>query len=302
MIPYTPLQLLFFFYIYCFCGWIIESTYVSLRTRKLTNRGFMRGPFIPIYGFGAMTLLLVGTPLKPWPWWVFLGGMLAASVLEYFTGVLMEAVFKVRYWDYTGYFMNINGHVCLFNSLCWGVLADVLIYFLHRPVEALSEFLTRKELILFTFFISVYFVCDLTLSFKAAFDLRAIIIKMEKAKDDLRLIRKRMDVILAYANLDREEFVEERMERVEDIVETIEARFEEAKERMEEMPSEFAENIKEEIAELREKLISHRDNHFGLPEIKGFYKRGIFSGNPGIASKKFSESLARIKDSIKKGK
>lgn len=295
IIPYTPLELLFFFFTYCFIGWIIESTWVSLHQKKFVNRGFMRGPFIPIYGFGAMTLLLVGTPLIKWPVAVFFGGLVACSILEYFTGALMEAVFKVRYWDYSDKPLNLNGHICIGTSLCWGGLAVVEDYFLHKPIAALAKYLTLKEITLFVTVISVYFIVDLTLSFKAAFDLRAVIIKLENAKEDLRLAKKRLDVILAYMNESKEEFVDESLVKMEDIMDNIESRLLEAKKYMEEKPSELAENVKQELSEIKDKFTVLKATKFGLSDFKGFYKRGIFLGNPDLASKKFKDTLDTIK-------
>lgn len=298
MIPYTFKQLVFFFLIYCFIGWIIESTWVSLHQKKFVNRGFMRGPFIPIYGSGAMVLLLVGTPLLKWPVAVFFGGMLAASILEYFTGAAMEAIFKVRYWDYSDKPFNINGHVCLFTSVCWGLLACAEDYFLHKPIEKFSKYLTLKEMNLFVIVVSVYFIVDLTLSFKAAFDMRDIIIKMEKAKEEMRLMQKRLDVLLAYADADKDEFIEESKEKAEELAKNIEARFEKLKKAMEEKPSAFAENVKDELSELRDKYIVSKAAHFGRPNFKDFYKRGIILGNPTMVSKKFKDSFESIREYV----
>ncbi len=262
----------------------------------------MRGPFIPIYGFGAMTLLLVGTPLLKWPVAVFFAGMFAASILEYFTGAAMEAIFKVRYWDYSDKPFNINGHVCLFCSVAWGVLAVVLDYLVHKPIAALSTYLTLKELKLITIAVSVYFIVDLTLSFKAAFDLRDLIVKMEKATDELRIMQKRLDVALAYANASREEFMEEQFDKIEDLAKSIEGKFDSLKKAMEEKPSEFAESVKDEVRELRDKFNFHKMSEFGLSTFKGFYKRGTVLGNPTMASKKFKGSLESIKQLVAKDK
>lgn len=298
MIPYTMTQLMFFFFIYCFMGWIIESTWVSAHQKKFVNRGFMRGPFIPIYGFGAMALLIVGTILIKWPIAVFFGGLLTASVLEYFTGAAMEAIFKVRYWDYTGKLMNINGHVCLFTSVCWGFLACGEVYFVHKPVEKLSLVMSEKALNFVTMVIAVYFIVDVTLSFKAAFDMRDIIIKMEKAREELRIMQKRLDVILAYAGESKNELVAESKERAEEIANSIEERMEKIKKAMEEMPSAFAENVKEEYAELKEKYAESKANHFGLTRFKDFYKRGLILGNPTMVSRKFRDSFESIREYV----
>ena len=297
-IPYTALQLVFFFLVYCFIGWIIESSWVSFHTHKLTNRGFMRGPFIPIYGFGAMTLLIVGTPLTKWPVAVFFAGMIAASILEYFTGVAMEAIFKVRYWDYSDKPLNINGHICLFTSLCWGFLALAENYFVHKPIEKLSNFLTLKELKLITYAVSIYFIVDLTLAFKAALDLRDIIVKMEEAKDELRIMKKRLDVILAYVDASKDEFIEESFERADDIADAIEERFKQLKNAMEEAPEKFASNIAEEFNGMKEKFIEKKATGFGFMGFKDFYKRGIFLGNPTLNSKKFKGTIETIKSYV----
>ena len=97
---YTIFQWLMLFYLYCFFGWCFESTYVSLKQRHFVNRGFMRGPFLPIYGSGAIMMLVVSMPVRDSLVLTYVTGMLGATALEYVTGVAMEALFKVRYWDY----------------------------------------------------------------------------------------------------------------------------------------------------------------------------------------------------------
>ena len=119
MYHYTAIQWLFFFYFYCFFGWCFESTYVSIKSRKLVNRGFMRGPFLPLYGSGAIMMLVVSMPFQDNLVLVYIAGCIGATVLEYVTGVIMEALFKVRYWDYSKNKFNFQGHICLGSSLAW---------------------------------------------------------------------------------------------------------------------------------------------------------------------------------------
>ena len=96
MYSYSIVQWFFFFYFYCFVGWCIESAYVSIKTRQLTNRGFMRGPFLPLYGSGAIMMLVVSMPFQDNIFLVYVAGCVGATILEYVTGVTMEALFKVR--------------------------------------------------------------------------------------------------------------------------------------------------------------------------------------------------------------
>ena len=113
MYVYTPGQWALLFFFYCFCGWVWESCYVSARQRQWVNRGFLHGPLLPIYGSGAIIILFVTLPVADNLWLVYVLGMLAATLLEYVVGAVMEQLFKVRYWDYTKQPCNLHGYICL---------------------------------------------------------------------------------------------------------------------------------------------------------------------------------------------
>lgn len=123
---YSPEQWVFLFYIYCFFGWCFESVYVSLLQRHWVNRGFLRAPLLPIYGSGALCILLVCLPVRDNPFAVFVLGVIFPTLLEYATGYVMELLFHMRYWDYTGKKGNINGYICLQSSIAWGFLSRLL--------------------------------------------------------------------------------------------------------------------------------------------------------------------------------
>ena len=112
---------------YCFLGWVWESAYRSIRSRKLVNSGFLTGPYIPIYGFGALLyILLMHFTLEPVVLF-FVGGILAC-ILEYITSLLLEKIFHARWWDYSDNFMNINGRVCLIGFFAFAAFAVILPY------------------------------------------------------------------------------------------------------------------------------------------------------------------------------
>lgn len=134
---YSAAQWLLVFYLYCMLGWCFESTVVSVGQRRLVNRGFLRGPMLPIYGFGAVILLHVSLPLKQHPVWLYLASMIAATVFEYIVGVVMEKIFKVKYWDYSKQRFQFQGYICLRSSLCWGFLGLILTSVIHPPIEKL---------------------------------------------------------------------------------------------------------------------------------------------------------------------
>ena len=138
---YDIIQWLLFFYIYCFFGWCIESAYVSIHKKKFVNRGFMRGPFLPLYGSGAVIMLFVTMPVRDNLALTYLFGAIGATILEYITGACMEALFKVRYWDYSDKPFNIHGYVCLGTTLAWGFLTILMVRFIHEPVEQIGSLL-----------------------------------------------------------------------------------------------------------------------------------------------------------------
>lgn len=123
------------FFIYSFLGWVWESAYVSLKEKRLVNRGFVTGPVCTIYGCGAVAVYLTLKPISGNLLFLFVGGIVVPTILEYLTSVLMEAVFHTRWWDYSSSRFNFQGRICLGASLGWGFFTVILFYILHPFVE-----------------------------------------------------------------------------------------------------------------------------------------------------------------------
>lgn len=134
-LPLKPVYLLLGFFVYAFIGWIWESTYVSIKNKKLTSSGFVFGPIIPIYGFAIMTVLLVLGPLAHNLVLLYVAGAVLVTVIEFVTSVLMEWIFHTRWWDYSDKPLNFHGRVALPVSLFWGVGVVVIVTFLD-PIVA----------------------------------------------------------------------------------------------------------------------------------------------------------------------
>lgn len=168
---YTWYQWLSFFYVYCFAGWIFESTYVSIREKRPVNRGFLRLPLLPLYGTGAVMMLWVSLPFRDSLFLVYISGVIAATALEYVTGWTMERLFKMKYWDYSNQRFNVNGYICLSSSLVWGLLTIFLTEVLHPPVSDLVLALPVSLDIAGVILISILFAADTVQSVKDALDL-----------------------------------------------------------------------------------------------------------------------------------
>lgn len=133
-----PLSLLFLYFLwYSMLGWGIETAYCSLKTRRFVYRGFLMGPICPIYGAGALIMILFLAPLAGHPVWLYLIACVVMSAWEYLVAWVLEATTHVKYWDYSHLPCNLHGRICLSVSLWWGILANFALRVLHPATEQL---------------------------------------------------------------------------------------------------------------------------------------------------------------------
>lgn len=295
MFHYNMTQWLFFFYVYCFLGWCFESAYVSIKSRKLINRGFMRGPFLPLYGSGAIMMFVVSMPFQDNIVLTYFAGCVGATVLEYVTGVTMEALFRVRYWDYSDQKFNFQGHICLGSTIAWGFLTILMTRVIHRPIEQLVLMIPRNVLLYLTWILTIYIVADFALSFKAAMDLRNILAKMQKVKEELVRMQKRLDVIAAFNNEEKEQKRQEREEKIGELTESIGQRLGSIKDLIQNAPGAYVDSVRDEIAELRARYNLYMENRKNYKEMLGFYKRDMIRNNPGMNSSQYKDAFEELK-------
>ena len=119
------------FLIYSFVGWAIEVVVTFNKDKKFVNRGFLLGPYCPIYGFSSIIMILYLSRYRNSFITVFLLAVVVCSIMEYLVSYLMEKLFKARWWDYSNRKFNINGRVCLENSIWFGLLGALLIYIVN---------------------------------------------------------------------------------------------------------------------------------------------------------------------------
>jgi len=131
------------FFLYSVLGWIYETTLCSVRERRFINRGFLNGPYCPIYGCGAvLDIILLGKIENPVA--LFFSAALLTSVLEYITSWAMEKLFHARWWDYSERKFNINGRICLIGVLAFGSFSVILLKLLHPLVVKYTDLIPDK--------------------------------------------------------------------------------------------------------------------------------------------------------------
>jgi len=158
------LNLISFFIVYSFFGWILESVYKSILKKNFVNSGFLHGPFCPIYGVGAIIMYVFLDEFKANSIILFFTGFVVLSVWEYFVGWLLEKTFNTKYWDYSESKFNIKGRVCLLNSIFWGILGIVFIEIISPFIESKLLLIDFNILIYLNILIYAYLVIDVIVS------------------------------------------------------------------------------------------------------------------------------------------
>ncbi|MBQ8891822.1 MAG: putative ABC transporter permease [Bacilli bacterium] len=159
------------FWIYSFLGWVLETTLVSFKSRKFINRGFFLGPYCPIYGTGGVLLLFLNGYRED-PFVVFILSIFICSLVEYLTSYFMELIYRVRWWDYSNRFFNINGRICLFNSVFFGLFGTLAVCFFNPFFENMILNLSANTKFLLLLIVFVVTTIDMVITFNAMFDFR----------------------------------------------------------------------------------------------------------------------------------
>lgn len=177
--------LLFLFY--AILGWIIEVIYAYATKKKLTNRGFLIGPYCPIYGIGAVLIIVLLSGYKNHPAGMFVLAIVIASALEYFTSFIMEKLFKARWWNYSKTKYNINGRVCADTMIPFGIIACIIMYVINPVVISFMNNISGSTLDIIAIVCAAALLTDIITSFNIVNNFKKTIkrVSLEDRTDDI---------------------------------------------------------------------------------------------------------------------
>ena len=184
------INLLTYFLVYSFLGWMLESIFKTILEKKPVNSGFLHGPFCPIYGIGALIMYLCLSKIKTNVFLVFIIGFIVLSLWEYFVGWALEKIFHTTYWDYSNNKFNIKGRVCLLNSIFWGVLSVIFIFIIHPFVAEQIAKVPQSIIVYFLILIYTYIIIDTIIS---VVKVKNITNKLEKIKEIGNTIKEKIE-------------------------------------------------------------------------------------------------------------
>lgn len=189
------------FFIYAMTGWFMEVIVCSISERKLVDRGFLIGPYCPIYGIGSICILFVLESVQSDPLLVFVTASVICAFIEYFTSYAMEKLFHARWWDYSNRLFNVNGRITLTNTISFGLLGLILVYFIHPFIDSLLNNISSQMMISITIFIAILFVIDVITSSVIIYKLKTT--QQQLRKDSTEEITKIVREILSKTFLSR---------------------------------------------------------------------------------------------------
>jgi uncharacterized membrane protein len=162
---YTTSELFLFFSVSAFLGWILESSYRTISDHHWVNAGFLFGPFVPIYGIGAMTIAGLSLAMKDTPGFLFWPVLMSSpTILEYAASFLLEKAFSLRLWDYSKKRFNLHGRVCLFTSGIWAILSLIAALLINPFLISEIDGLTLMNQYFIFGALFMYFLIDEILS------------------------------------------------------------------------------------------------------------------------------------------
>lgn len=154
-------DILVYFILYSIVGYMLEVIYAALVLGKFVNRGFLNGPWCPIYGFGMVIVALTLKPVSSSLIALFIGSVLVTSIIEFVTGFVLEKVFKQKWWDYTDEPFNLGGYICLKFSLIWGVACVFVVKLVLPFTDLISSALHNTVGIIVMFTLLLLMLADL---------------------------------------------------------------------------------------------------------------------------------------------
>lgn len=287
-------DIVIYFVLFAIAGYICEVIFAAIVLGKFVNRGFLNGPWCPIYGFGVVIVAICLKPLSESLLVLFIGLVLLTSVLEYFTGYILEKVFDQKWWDYSDDKFNLGGYICLKFSLLWGVACTAVVKLVLPAVDAVIRVVPHFVGLIVTGVIVALMLIDLS----------ATVITIMGIKKKIRLIDSTVAKLKAGTE-DMGGFISKETLIVKDKYEELAKTAEEKKAELAEKKDALAKAVaekREANAERREELAKSVEEKYtafvkSLGEKRG--ERRLMKAFPSLREKRVDRSLGRLREQLR---
>ena len=187
---------LWYFFAYSFLGWCAEVVFAALKNGRFVNRGFLNGPWCPIYGSGLVAVLYLLLPFQQNLLLLYLGSVVLTTAIEFVTGLGMEKLFHQRWWDYSKMPLNIGGYVCPLFSLIWGVACVLIVDVLHPRIAALIQLIPSPWSLVLLCVLGGVFIVDICVTVGTVTRLNRRLTQIDDLATALRLVSDRLGMTM----------------------------------------------------------------------------------------------------------
>lgn len=265
--------------VYSILGWCGEMVYCSIGQRKLCEkRGFLNGPICPIYGHGALVVLLCLDGGCSSPVFTFFWGAILTSIVEYLTSFVMEKLFHMRWWDYSRYRFHINGRVCLLNSTLFGLASVFLCHVANPPVAGwLAGLFTVGVAVPLALILTGVYLADIVLSVRSAIQIGDRLAKLHAIHDELA---EKLEEL----RLEQQEAMEAQKQKLEELIQEPQQAIETRRQKLEAARAAARQTAEEKLRAL-----------YARPD---FFERRLLHSFPTLRSARHPEALTKLKEHL----
>ncbi len=243
--------IILYFFVCSFFGWGTEVSFAALKEHRFVNRGFLNGPFCPIYGFGVSMVIVFLTPYKSNLFFLYAASVLLVTLLEGLTGWAMDKIFHNKWWDYSDMPMNIGGYVCLLFSLIWGAACVAIMDLIHPVIHKGLDFLPQTAGVFLIAVLSVVLSVDTYVTASEIFRFNRRMAAMEKIASELRELSDQLGEDIYEGTIRAMEAADQIHERKQETAAQIREIHQETVEELHHRSQELAQDIRTHISELK---------------------------------------------------
>ncbi len=288
-------HILWIFFIYAFLGWCTEVSYAATKTGRFVNRGFLNGPWCPIYGLGVVIVLSFLEPLKNNLPLLFLGSVVLTSALEWVTGFLLEKLFAQRWWDYSNEPFNLGGYICLRFSLAWGFACVFVVKLLHPTVLLFIRLIPHLAGVILLAVLGAVMAVDLAATVSTIAKLNRRLALIDELAGRIRSASNDFGEDLAERVLDAAEKGADWREDMEDLSDRLARRREEFSDNLDDLKEDVQSRVEARRAQYRRQLQEWKDSVQAIMDKEGFGQKRLMKAFPSLRSLRHRAALDRLR-------
>ena len=286
---------LWIFFIYAFLGWCTEVSYAATKSGKFVNRGFLNGPWCPIYGFGVVIVLAFLEPLKNNLLLLFLGSVVLTSALEWLTGFLLEKLFAQRWWDYSNEPFNLSGYICLRFSLAWGFACLFVVKLLHPTVLLFIRLIPHTVGLILLSILGAVMAVDLAATVSAIAKLNRRLALIDELAGHIREVSNDFGEDLAERVLDAAEKGADWREDLDEFSDRLAQRREELSDNLDDLKDDFQSRLEARRAQSRLQLQEWKDSVQALMDKESLGQKRLLKAFPSLCSLRHRAVMDRLR-------